>query len=361
MNQEVIGKLRAKTAALRYGNPGRMLRIIAVAGAAGKTTTACLIAEILKEADRSVMLLTNRGIEIKGEYSDGHYDSSPDALQRYLAQAKKDELDFVILEVTDALVKTQVLATIPIDTAVVTNASYGATALLDQPVNYAVVPSGYLAEDLGIAPHQLISYGQDETAEARINSVKLYRRGTEVNLTIDHQTTFDLASYLVGRANALNVAAATAAAYVLSVDLETLNEGVARLEQVSGNYQYIDVEAPYSIVVDGAANDTSLEMVIDSAKQLTKRRLLVVVEATGVSDETLRHIQKVSERVIAVAQEDLGITGVTVSEHTDEALRLILRGAKQDELVLLVGPSFAARNRAGETLAEELVGGQLHG
>ena len=52
---------------LRYGNPARGLRIIAVTGTNGKTTTACYINEILKEAGFKTALFTTAVIEIAGK------------------------------------------------------------------------------------------------------------------------------------------------------------------------------------------------------------------------------------------------------------------------------------------------------
>ena len=58
---------RTKMVSLRYGNPARGLRIIAVTGTNGKTTTACYINEILKEAGFKTALFTTAVIEIAGQ------------------------------------------------------------------------------------------------------------------------------------------------------------------------------------------------------------------------------------------------------------------------------------------------------
>ena len=62
-----IGVARTKMISLRYGNPARGLRIIAVTGTNGKTTTACYINEILKEAGFKTALFTTAVIEIAGK------------------------------------------------------------------------------------------------------------------------------------------------------------------------------------------------------------------------------------------------------------------------------------------------------
>lgn len=43
------------------------------------------------------------------------------------------------------------------------------------------------------AGSQKITYGTHKEAEAKIEKVRLYRKGTEAKVTIDHQTKLDLA------------------------------------------------------------------------------------------------------------------------------------------------------------------------
>ena len=50
--EEVYRKVRVRVAAARYGHPARNLRVIAVTGTNGKTTTVNYLNEILKEAGK---------------------------------------------------------------------------------------------------------------------------------------------------------------------------------------------------------------------------------------------------------------------------------------------------------------------
>lgn len=60
-------KGRVKLVSARYGNPSKHLRVIAVTGTNGKTTTACYINEILKEAKFKTAMFTTALIEVAGE------------------------------------------------------------------------------------------------------------------------------------------------------------------------------------------------------------------------------------------------------------------------------------------------------
>jgi UDP-N-acetylmuramyl tripeptide synthase len=354
MEHQVVGKLRAQAAAWRYKNPARSLKVIAVAGAYGKTTTATLLGEMLQEAGYSVMTLTNHGCSLNGQPINRRYGHSADALQHCLSEARKKEVNYVIIEVTEELIATHVLPTLILMMSVITSDSPLAQALLSEPVDYAVVPSGFDVAGLSVAPHQAINFGESDLAEAQIVKITERRMGTEVDMVIDHQTKLSVATYLIGQANALNVAAAVSAAYVLAADMTTFDEGVARLERIAGNYDYIPSgDAPYGVAVDAASNEQSLKLVLASAAKLKKRRLLVVADSS-VSNEFYPLIKQSSDRVITVG-ESAELPGVEQAADKKAALELVKRGAKKDDLILLVGREFAQLQSNGDTLAHQMV------
>ena len=91
--------------------------------------------------------------------------------------------------------------------------------------------------DQFIASDQKMTYGKHEEAEAKIERVKLYRKGTEADLVIDHQTHLELATNLPGEYNVMNMSAAVTLAYLLGVKLQDIQEGMANLEIVPGRFE----------------------------------------------------------------------------------------------------------------------------
>ena len=337
---------RAKFVSAKYGNPASTVRVIAVTGKYGKTTTARLITEILKEAGRTV---TTR---IDGE-GGGQESDLVTELQQGLKKAKQNETEFFVLEIHPELITAGVLSGVTIDTVVVTSACHEATTLLERVVNYAVVPDGYQAGMLALAEHQIISFGEQEGAEMKIEDITLYRKGTEIQFTIDHHTSLTVATHLVGTANAYNLAAAVATAYVLGVALDNVDEGAARLEELRGNYYYVPGQHPYSIVVDKAHEARSIQLLLESAKQLTKRRLIVGLLADGISDETIAQAKKLSDRLILVSTAELALPGVETVSSTEEAWLIAQRAAKKDDTVLLLGAGFADDSTIGFASMQE--------
>src|SRR6266496_1914649 len=167
-------KGRAKLVSARYGNPASTVRVIVVTGHYGKTTTMLLLLAILKEAGRVAVAYQSSSVE----------DVVSD-LQRQLKDAKRNAAEFFIVEITPELMTSGALTGVGVDTVIVTSQSPEADELLKRDMNYVVIPDNYQAGLLEIAEHQVITFGEQETAEARVNKTTLYRKGTEVEMTID--------------------------------------------------------------------------------------------------------------------------------------------------------------------------------
>ncbi|MEO5950722.1 MAG: Mur ligase family protein [Candidatus Saccharimonadales bacterium] len=356
---------RSKLVAARYGNPSKNIRVIAVMGISGKTTTACFIAELLKESDHTVALLTNRGIEIKGNYAEKDYGKDVATLQNILKSAKQKQIEFLVIEVTPRMVDRHIIDGIQIDTVVVTNCDArvepSIRKMIEKQINYVVLPhyNTTLLQGMLMSEHKIISFGDSIDADSTIDKVMLYRKGTEVRLVIDNQTTIDVATHLVGQANAYNVSAAVATAYVLGVDLDLVANGIARLQSVTSNYEYVSTDQTYDIIVDGADNNESLLSVITSARELSKRRLIAVVASDGMSDDALSAATKLTDRLIVIDTPDqtTTITGAEAVLSAKDATAKALRGAKKGDTVLLIGGMFSVRQSSGKTLADVLIQG----
>lgn len=347
--------MTARAAAMRYRHPGRDLRIIAVAGAYGKTTTSLLLGGLLQEAKVPVVTMTSQGCHFNGQPLPLRYDGGAQSLQHALAKAKQKKADVVIVELSERLLESHVLATVPIEMAIVTSDDPTAQALLRQPANYAVLPSGFEVDGLSVAPHQAISFGTDDLAEAKIATTRLLRGGTEIELVIDHQTKLELATYLVGKANVMNIAAAVAGAYVLAADIETFQEGIAKLEKVRGNFEKVAADRPYVIYSDHAVHATSVELALASAHELAKRRLLVALDGS-VELGSFEAVKSLSDRLVLVGEEreERGVESVATA---GEALEVIFRAAKKDDFVLLLGAEFTKVDGRGQSLVERMIEG----
>ena len=177
------------------------------------------------------------------------------------------------------------------------------------------------------AGSQKITYGTHEEAEARIDKVKLYRKGSEARVVIDHQTKLDLATALPGKFNVYNMTAAAATAYVLGVKRSDIVEGVANLEGVPGRFERVVEGKDYDVIVDYAHTPDALEKLLEAAKSTTKNRVILVFGACGDRDKTKRPIMgeiaaRLADRIILTDEE-------SYSEDPEVIRRMIYEGIEQ--------------------------------
>lgn len=341
MKEDFWTKFRSRKAALRYGHPSRSLRIILVTGNYGKTTTALLIREILAEAGQKVAVFTDGGSYVNAAPYISAYDENPESMQKALSTAKKQKCEIIVVEYTTKLARHAIFYNLSVETVVATTGQDLNKFLLDISPKFLVAPCDYKPDVSRVAAHHMVSFGVDELAEIRLASTKLYRRGTELNLVFDHHNTHEIATYLVGRANAMNVAAAIATAYVLGIDTTVFPDGVARLEKVAGNYDYVGTETPYDVVVDRAAQPESVGLVVDSARELAKRRLIVACDKVTSHDAAIEIIREHADRIIAVGSGE-EVAGVERVADEMEAVKVATRAARQGDTILLLGPGYGA-------------------
>lgn len=235
---------------LGYGKPTKHLRIIVVAGTSGATTTACFINEILKEAKFTTALYTSARTEIAGDNKSQTEDQATSArdLHRFFRTAKRADVEYVIVEASDYALRQRQFEGMSLEAVVLAGVDKGdvpgqplggytaalAKLLALQPRFMVLNRDDEVFEKCNafVAAEQKMTYGTHSEAEARISRIKLYRKGTEADLTIDHQTHLELATYLLGEKNVSYMTAAVTLAYLLGVKLEDIQEGVANLEDV---------------------------------------------------------------------------------------------------------------------------------
>ncbi len=345
--EEIYRRTRVKAVSARYGNPARDLRVIAVTGTNGKTTTINYINEILKEAGLTTAMFSTAVIEVAGERQLNDLNAtvgSTARMQRFFRDAKKAKVDYVVLEITSHALHQHKLATVPIEVAIMTNLTQDHLDYHKTMDEYAKAKSKLFANeprfivlnrddewfyyfDKFPAGSQKITYGTHEEAEARIDKVKLYRKGSEARVVIDHQTKLDLATALPGKFNVYNMTAAAATAYVLGVKRSDIVEGVANLEGVPGRFERVVEGKDYDVIVDYAHTPDALEKLLEAAKSTTKNRVILVFGACGDRDKTKRPIMgeiaaRLADRIILTDEE-------SYSEDPEVIRRMIYEGIEQ--------------------------------
>lgn len=135
----------------------------------------------------------------------------------------------------------------------------------------------------------------------------------------------ELASRLLGRANAENVVAAVALALELGIGRDQAQQAVAAFTGVPGRLERIDEGQPFDVLVDFAHTPGALEAALDAARSVTAGELVVVFGCGGDRDRAKRPAMG------AVAARLADLTIVTSdnprSEDPEAIIEQILAGA----------------------------------
>lgn len=379
--EETYRKTRIKLVSARYGNPAKGLKVIAVTGTNGKTTTVNYINEILKEAGYNTAMFSTAAIEIAGKYEANVLNmtvADTAIMQRFFRDAKRARVDYVVLEITSIALQQHKLDGTPILAAVMTNLTQDHLDAHGTMENYAAAKAKLFKlkpefivlnrddewfdyYDQFPAGSQKITYGKHDEAEAKIEYTKLYRKGSEAMVVIDHQTKLELATALPGEYNIYNMTAAAAVTYLLGVSVDDIIEGAANLEAVPGRFERVVDDMEYDVIVDYAHTPDGLEKFLTAAKAITKNRVILVFGATGDRDKIKRPIMgevaaRLADRIILTDEESYnenpdairaevmaGIARAKGSPKTDEvadrreAIKKALDIAKKGDTVLITG------------------------
>ncbi len=379
--EELYRKSRVRVVSARYGNPARNLRVIGVTGTNGKTTTVNFLNEILKEAGYKTAMFSTAVIEINGKSKRNDLNATVatvSLMQRFFAKAKKAKVDFVVMEFPSHALHQHKLDTVPVEVAIMTNLTQDHLDYHGTMEEYAAAKAKLFEKHPKLivlnrddewfdyfnkfeALSQKITYGEHPDAEAHIDSVKLYRKGTEANVTIDHQTKLELATNLPGKFNAYNMVAAASAAYLLGLKLDDIMEGVANLEGVLGRFERVETGKDFDVVVDYAHTPDALEKLLTTARDIAKNRVILVFGATGDRDKEKRPIMgdvaaRLADRIILTDEESYnedpvairnmiydgiekgkGTAKTTEIPDRREAIQKGLEVAKKGDIVLITG------------------------
>lgn len=391
--EETYRKTRGYGLQAAFGFPAKGMRVIAVTGTNGKTTTSCYINEILKAAGHTTALYTTAVIELRGHPKPNKTHRtlpSTDKLLRFLRSAKKAKVDFVVLEAPSQALHQHKLLSIPVEVAVLTNLSqdhldYHHTmdqyaAAKAQLFNSYMKPSYcvlnaddkyfdyFMLESIG----QVISYGKSADSTERIKSVKPAAMGSVWQLSSGNKS-LNLKTQLPGLFNVYNASAAAATGLTLGIKPAAIEAGLQALKLVPGRVESIDAGQAFTVWVDYAVTPDALEKVIEAGREVASGKVSIVFGATGDRDREKRPIMgaiaaKHADRIYLTDDETYtedpatirqavyegieqagGASKTKVIAARLEAIKAAFKAAGKGDVVILSGIGHQdSRNMAGK-------------
>ena len=364
--------LQAILANLIYRRPAKNLRVIAVTGTNGKTTTCFMLWKILNHAGLKTGLMTTVAYGVDKLKPELNHMTTVDAftLNKRIKSLKSQGAKYLILETTShALAEYRILG-IPVEIAIFTNLTHEhldyhktfakyrkAKGKLFKKAKYAIIN----ADDKNAKFYENLSknyasYGI-KNGENRPENLKLLKTGVKYSF---HDIIYE--TKIPGEFNVYNSLAAILAAEKLGIKPGKIREGLLSLDSVEGRMNIVDEGQPFTVIVDYAHAPDALEKVFTSLPKidgkiisvhggagrrdpstraprgeiLAKNSDIVIITEDDSRDEDP---EKIAEAFIKGAEKAGKILNKNLFKELDrkKAIALALKTAKKGDVVLILG------------------------
>jgi UDP-N-acetylmuramoyl-L-alanyl-D-glutamate--2,6-diaminopimelate ligase len=288
------------------GHPSREIPVIGVTGTNGKTTTTYLLAAVLDAAGRSAGVLGTVHYKVGAETREAAR-TTPEAsdVQALLREMISRGNRSCVMEVSSHALALKRVDGTRFAAAVFTNLtrdhldfhadmeSYFAAKRRLFEMLPADSPGVINADDaraaaLAAACARPLTYGIQKPADVRPEQLAMDLTGVRFEAATPAGVV-SVRSQLVGRPNVYNLLAATAAACAIGVPADAIGAGLSELSGVPGRFEVVSApQDDVTVVVDYAHTDDALRNLLETARPLTRGRLVTVFGCGGDRDRTKR-------------------------------------------------------------------------
>jgi UDP-N-acetylmuramyl-tripeptide synthetase len=303
----------ALAAAEVHGYPSRALKLVAITGTNGKTTTAHIVASIVEAAGERVALLGTVGYRI-GEETFAAAHTTPEAsdVQRFLRRAVDAGCEVAVMESSSQALDLRRCDALSVAVAVFTNLTqdhldyhgtmenyYDAKRRLfdgrtgERPaisvINLDDEYGARLARELTSMGARVVTYALGADADVTARGIEYSLGGNRFELRT-HEGALALRSPLVGQPHVYNVLAAGACALALGYSMEVIARAVETCAGAPGRFERVAHAGDFAVVVDYAHTDDALKNVLRTAREVAAKgaRVVTVFGCGGDRDRTKR-------------------------------------------------------------------------
>ncbi|MFA6066590.1 MAG: UDP-N-acetylmuramoyl-L-alanyl-D-glutamate--2,6-diaminopimelate ligase [Candidatus Babeliaceae bacterium] len=292
-------KALAELSAQSYNYPARKLRIIAITGTKGKTTTSFLIEHLLRSAGYKTALLSTVYNKINNVIMPTTLTTrQPDYLHAFFNECVNAQVEYVIMEVAAQALSLYRVHGLQFDAVVMTNFSQEHAEFYPTMSEYFAAKASILSQlrdqaplvinvdDAHIAP---LARAYARVAPYSLNNIILINKpsGLDLVCVYRNQELCITCPALIGAFNGYNILAAIKIAEHFGVDAVTVQEALATFAGVPGRFDKYALPNGAQAVIDYAHNPSSFQAVLPTLKALTDH-FIVVFGCGGERDSIKR-------------------------------------------------------------------------
>jgi UDP-N-acetylmuramoyl-L-alanyl-D-glutamate--2,6-diaminopimelate ligase len=337
MGQPVYHYSLALFGAIIYRFPSRKIKVVAVTGTKGKTSTVEFVNTILEEAGFITALAGTLRFKIRDQSKPNMYKMTVPGrffLQKFLRQAVNAHCDYVVLEMSSEAAKQYRHKFIDLDALIFTN-------LAPEHIESHGGYDKYLEAKLSIAEalekspkkNKIIVANIDDKEGHKFLKINVEKKAPyslkdgEPIVCHDDGVKFvcenvPIESKLPGEFNVYNMLAAISYARALGISMETIKIGLEKLTEIKGRAQKIRNNFGIDVLVDYAHTPDSLKALYKTFPN--KKKICVLGNCGGGRDKWKRkEMAQIAEKYcdeIILTDED---------PYEDDPLEIIESMAKE--------------------------------
>ncbi len=299
----------AELSAVFYRHPSQELTVVGVTGTNGKTTVTYLLAAVFDaaglRAGRIGTVTVRVGPSASDERDASHTTPEASELQRLLREMADRGCRACAMEVSSHALALERVAYLRFAAGIFTNLTRDHLDFHGDMQRYfdakrrlfEMLPSGAPAivniddprgVELARSLPRVLTYGIDHAADVRAVGMRTGFEGLQLDVETP-RGPLAVHSPLVGRPNAYNVLATIGAAVGLDLPDAAIETGLAALQRVPGRFQLVSAsQDDIRVIVDYAHTDDALKNLLETARPLTRGRLITVFGCGGDRDRTKR-------------------------------------------------------------------------
>jgi UDP-N-acetylmuramoyl-L-alanyl-D-glutamate--2,6-diaminopimelate ligase len=286
-------------------NPAKKLKIFAITGTKGKTTTAHVLYHLLVSSGFKTALIgtiENKISTMRKPFKTNLTTPQPDYLHQFFKLCVKKKVEYVVMETAAQAVTFCKLETLEFEGAIFTNLDreHGelyptmeeyfqtkaailkrAKKPLTQLINIDDVYGQRLWEENKNKGY--LSFGQKESVYTI-----LIPPGSFFPLFILNGLLFEYSGHFPGEYNIYNIAAAVAICLEQKIDFGTIQKGLHSLTSLPGRYEPHELPNGAWAIIDYAHTPASFEALFKTVKKEWTKQLIVIFGAGGGKDHEKR-------------------------------------------------------------------------
>lgn len=364
-------------AAAFYGYPAKEMRVLAITGTKGKTTSTYLVKSILETMGMKCGLIGTVGNMI-GDRVMKSALTTPESLdvQCVLREMRNEGVEAVVMEASAHAMDMHRLDGIVFDGAAYTNLTQDHLDYFHTIAAYAAAKkklftpehakncafnaddetTSFMLEGITL-PY--VTFGIRADCDINARDIEISEEGVSFVMRLKGMLETQVNLRLTGMFNVYNAMTAAALGMIVGATMEEIREGLEAVCSVPGRAEVLDTGTPYKVILDYSHVPAALENILTVVRTFTKNRLIALFGCGGDRDREKRPMMgEIGGRladfcvltsdnarnenpydILEMVEEGIRPTGgaYCVIENRREAIRYALQMAEEGDVIVLAG------------------------